>query len=410
MTKVFHFYPMFFYGFISFLNFIEGGFIFPSEQRLTMDWSATTATKLHMQSTENPIDSFHMEKSKVSIAIIGSGAVGCYYGARLWETGQYNVKFLMRGEHFLVSKKKGLNVKSIEGDIFIPPNELQAYENIEDIGKVDWVILCLKNTGIKATQYLLPPLLTKKSRVLAIMNGMVDYDIVSLLENQSLDKIEPNEMQLVSPPKLTLCAATYGGMALLCSNRIGPGHIEHSYAGKLTASLVTSSSDDSQIIASHKEAMEELWRPTRCFEFCYDDNIVRARWTKNLWNLPFNGISVAMDGITIDRVVKDEGLRRLAYNVMDETIAVANKDLMVRGYSKDYFLGQVEKDQMMTLSDNMGAYHTSTMLDFVNRKPMEVYYLFRKALERANQLSVPVPTLDTLVTQIEAKQRYYNLF
>ena len=49
-------------------------------------------------------------KKKLSIAIIGSGAVGCYYGARLWETDQYQVKFFMRGEHYHVSKQKGLNV------------------------------------------------------------------------------------------------------------------------------------------------------------------------------------------------------------------------------------------------------------------------------------------------------------
>ena len=49
-------------------------------------------------------------KKKLSVAIIGSGAVGCYYGARLWETNQYQVKFFMRGEHYQVSKQKGLNV------------------------------------------------------------------------------------------------------------------------------------------------------------------------------------------------------------------------------------------------------------------------------------------------------------
>jgi ketopantoate reductase len=64
---------------------------------------------------------------------------------------------------------------------------------------------------------------------------------------------------------------------------------------------------------------------------------------------------------------------------------------------------------MMDLSDNMGPYKTSTMLDLVNRNPMEVKYVFRKAVDRANELNVPVPTLDTLVTQIEFLQRTYNL-
>lgn len=64
---------------------------------------------------------------------------------------------------------------------------------------------------------------------------------------------------------------------------------------------------------------------------------------------------------------------------------------------------------MMDLSDNMGPYKTSTMLDLVNRKPMEVKYLFRKAVDRAYELNVTVPTLDTLVIQIEYIQRSHGL-
>ena len=64
---------------------------------------------------------------------------------------------------------------------------------------------------------------------------------------------------------------------------------------------------------------------------------------------------------------------------------------------------------MMDLSDAMGPYRTSTMLDLTNRKPMEVKYLFREAVDRANKLSVPAPTLETIVTFIEALQRFYKL-
>ena len=130
-----------------------------------------------------------------------------------------------------------------------------------------------------------------------------------------------------------------------------------------------------------------------------------------VWNLPFNGISVAMGGITIDKVVSDPSLRELAYAIMDETIAAANADLE-NLYGRDGFdpLGEVDKDQMMALSDGMGSYQTSTMLDFVNRRSMEVEYLFRKPLERAQRNGVPTPRLETLVAQIEALQREYELF
>ena len=70
--------------------------------------------------------------------------------------------------------------------------------------------------------------------------------------------------------------------------------------------------------------------------------MTRARWSKNVWNLPFNGISVAMGGITIDILVNDLGLRRLAHKIMDETIAVANMDLESRGFGPETYLGEVE--------------------------------------------------------------------
>ena len=336
---------------------------------------------------------------KQSIAIVGSGAVGCYYGARLWETQEYKVMFHMRGDHFRVSKGKGLNVTSIEGDIYIPPSDLIVFEQTSDIGHVDWVILSLKSTGIQAIPSLLSPLLNSNTRVLVIMNGLVDEDIVRFLED-----LEP-EQDLI----LTKCAAVYGGMAFLCSNRDGPGQIHHSYAGKLTASLCIASEQYNNN-DMNQQAILDLWKPTNGFEFVYDSNLIRARWSKALWNLPFNGISVAMNGITVDKIVNDPGLRKLAYLIMDETIAVANKDLLSRGCSETLLLGEVDKQAMVHLSDNMGSYKTSTMLDFTNRKPMEVQYVFRKAVDRAETLNVPVPTLNTIVTQIEALQRFYNLF
>jgi 2-dehydropantoate 2-reductase len=276
---------------------------------------------------------FLANNDKPSIAIVGSGAVGCYYGARLYETDKYNVIFHMRGDHYKASKANGLKVTSVNGDIFIPPDQLQAYDKTDDIGKVDWVIMALKSTGVDATPGLLLPLLGKNSRVLCIMNGLVDDDIVRLLEGEDDEDVEP---------RLTKCAAVYAGMALLCSNRISPGHVDHSYAGKLTASLAKSSSDDLDDIKLHKEMMQDLWEPTQGFEFVYDDNYTKARWTKNVWNLPFNGISVAMNGITVDKIVNDPGLRRLAFNIMDETIAVANKDLETRGFPPTDFLGEAE--------------------------------------------------------------------
>jgi ketopantoate reductase len=65
---------------------------------------------------------------------------------------------------------------------------------------------------------------------------------------------------------------------------------------------------------------------------------------------------------------------------------------------------------MMYLTDNMGPYKTSTMLDLIHKRPMEVKYLFRESVNIAKKLQVPVPYLETIVLQIEALQRMHHLF
>mmetsp|Transcript_29021 Transcript_29021/g.47927 ORF Transcript_29021/g.47927 Transcript_29021/m.47927 type:complete len:200 (+) Transcript_29021:113-712(+) len=199
-------------------------------------------------------------------------------------------------------------------------------------------------------------------------------------------------------------------MALLCSNRVGPGHIDHSYAGMLSGGVAASSSTDVTNPDKDRQAFEDLWKPVTKVDTAYESSLLRGRWKKNVWNLPFNGISVAMGGITIDTLVNDPGLRQLAYIIMDETIAIANEDLRQNGYDDEsWYLGEAEKKQMMDLSDAMGPYKTSTMLDLVERRPMEVEYLFRKPLERAERLGVKAPHLETLVLLIEATQKRLKL-
>ena len=116
-----------------------------------------------------------------------------------------------------------------------------------------------------------------------------------------------------------------------------------------------------------------------------------------------------MGGITVDRIVNDAGLRHLADVIMDETIAAANADLARIGQGQDSFLGDDDKKKMFDLSDGMGPYRTSTMIDLVDRNPMEARFLFRKPVERAKELGVDVPHLETIVLQIEALQRHYGL-
>src|SRR5262249_17819211 len=102
------------------------------------------------------------------VAIIGAGAVGCYYGGRLAERG-HDVHFLMRRDYDAV-RQNGLRVTSPDGDFFVEaPNVARSSE---EIGAVDWVICALKATSLADVPKLIEPCLGPETRILLIMNGL----------------------------------------------------------------------------------------------------------------------------------------------------------------------------------------------------------------------------------------------
>ncbi len=86
------------------------------------------------------------------VGVIGSGAVGLYYGARLIESGN-DVSFLCRRDADAI-RANGLKVNSFEGDMYFPANSLQIHTNPEDMGTMDWVVLALKSYSLPAAAAL----------------------------------------------------------------------------------------------------------------------------------------------------------------------------------------------------------------------------------------------------------------
>lgn len=337
------------------------------------------------------------------VAVIGTGAVGSYYGARLAEAGN-DVHFYMRNEHYEAALQQGLTVTSVDGDMRIPADQLQVYPTTESMAEAcgrtfDWVIVALKSSSLQAIPDLIYPVLTPTTRLLIIMNGMVENDLMKAMRKRFGLKDDNKP--------LPCCQTLYGGMALICCNRVAPATTDHSYFGLLTAGVASTQSTDGDV---DEAAFRNLFATTP-IDLSYDQSLLRGRWRKMLWNLPFNGISVAMGGITVDQIVHDDGLRQLAYDVIDEAIDAANTEMEhVYGKGNHEPLGILDRYAMMKLSDDMGPYKPSTYLDFVNRRPMEVKYLFREPLDRATLYNVSTPHLSTIVRQVEAFQRIYNLF
>ncbi len=143
-----------------------------------------------------------------TICIIGSGAVGGYYGARLAQQGN-RVHFLLRSEYDAV-QKNGWTIRSCDGDFTLPPGAFGAHDDPGEMPKADLVLVTLKTTANDQFDALIRPLLKEQTAILTLQNGLGNEE--RLAELFGKERI-------------------LGGMAFTCINRIGPGLIHHMAEG-----------------------------------------------------------------------------------------------------------------------------------------------------------------------------------
>ena len=139
--------------------------------------------------------------------IIGSGAIGGYYGGKLARAGQ-DVHFLFRSDYEYV-KENGLQVDSCNGSFHI---KAKAYCNTADMPQCDVVLVCLKSVNNGKLKELLPPLLHPQTLVVLIQNGIgVEQDVQQMF------------------PDVQLAA----GLAFICSAKMEQGRVNHQCYGSI---------------------------------------------------------------------------------------------------------------------------------------------------------------------------------
>jgi len=293
-------------------------------------------------------------KKTQRIAVIGAGAVGSYYGGRLAEAG-HDVRFLVRRDYRAISKS-GLNVTSPDGD-FQLERPFTATDSTE-IGTVDWVVCALKSTSIKDAQKLVRPCVGAHTRILVLMNGL---------------GLEDHFAGWFGEERI------FGGLAFTCINRGSPGNIHHLAYGTVT--LGHYKNDPAEI-----ESALTLWSGSKT-SIVSASSLLRARWEKLCWNIPFSGLCVAGGGITTDRIMSDANLRAAAKALMEEVICAGNADLAYHGEKPG-----IDRDTIINSlfqkTSTMGAYRPSTMIDFVEGNAMEIDAIFAEPLRRARELKV----------------------
>lgn len=320
--------------------------------------------------------------------IIGAGAVGSFYGSRLVQgRGDDSFTFFSPREnssHIKECREKGLTVESIAFNKQHIPHSYRTYfsSDVSDLKESDWVVIALKGTNdaFDALEQLLPRVLRKdgSSRVVAVMNGLVDQKVVEIVESASLP-----------------VASISGCAAYICANRKMAGKVTHTYLGDLKGGIVKTSSLDAEV---EVRKLADLWEGSGVAFEC--NKILPLRWQKSCWNVPFNGMCTVLN-CTTDRIAGDDTLRDECTRVMDEVFEAANADLAARGESVR--LGDGDKAQMWEHTDTMGAYAPSTLLDFRAGSELELQYMFDEIVERGEGYGVDMTKTKRMVKQLHEK-------
>lgn len=292
-------------------------------------------------------------------AIIGTGAVGGYYGGRLANAG-HDVHFLLHSDYEYV-RENGFHVESCNGSFHLPrPN---VYRSVHDMPQADVVIVALKTTRNALLAELLPPLLHPQTLVLLIQNGI---------------GLEPDVQKMF--PSLWLAA----GLAFICSAKTGPGQVSHQCYGHIN--IGNYSCPDARIMEQLIADFNASGIKTAEVEYH------EARWKKAVWNMPFNGMTVVMDAQT-DKLLQNPSTMALIRRQMLEVIGAA-RALGVQNIDDSF------ADRMIQNTLDMVPYSPSMKLDHDFHRPMEIDYLYTRAIAEAHKAGFAMPCLEMLEAQL----------
>jgi 2-dehydropantoate 2-reductase len=299
-----------------------------------------------------------------TIAIIGAGALGGYYGARLAQHG-HDIHFLLRSDYDYV-REHGLCIRSIAGDFSLTPGQLRVYNDPAAMPKVDLAVVTLKSTENHHFARLIPPLLHETTAILTLQNGL------------------GNEEDLA---KLFGAQRVLGGIAFACINRTGPGVIEHLDYGHINLGEF-----DGSARSARADAIAALFNASGVKTTVLND-LRYGRWEKLVWNIPFNGLGAMLERTTDRLIDTDQGVA-IVTAVMREVVAAAKVDGVT--------LPADLPAKMIHITRKVGAYRTSMQLDREAGRALEVEALIGRPLRIAQGAGAAAPLMELLYFALAA--------
>ena len=305
--------------------------------------------------------SHHELPAQPRIAVIGGGAISGYYGGRLAEHG-HDVHFLLRSD-FTQVRDHGLKIFSPAGDAHLT---VSCASKAEDIGPCDLIIIGVKATANDVLPSLLPPLMHEHTALLLLQNGLGGDEFLA---------------QHFGPERVL------GGLCFVCINRTAPGVIHHLAQGHIGVGEFGGP-------ARPRTRQIAEWFKSAKVGCSLEESLAAARWKKLVWNIPFNGLSVAAGGLDTASILSDPGLEKLVRDLMAEVIEGASR----LGYPLPDHLAE----GMIANTKPMQAYKTSSLLDYEAGREMEIEPIWGEPCRRAQAVGANVPRLEMLYQLLRA--------
>jgi 2-dehydropantoate 2-reductase len=294
----------------------------------------------------------------MKIAVMGAGAVGCYYGGML-ARGGHEVTLIGRSSHVAAILRDGLFLDTLSFQAHVP---LHTTTDASGVEGAKLVLCCVKSTDTEAAATAMAPCLDPDALVLSLQNGVDNADRLQVLLRQQ-----------VAP------AVVY-----VATEMAGPGHVKHHGRGELVIGPSATSAELANLFAAAGVPVQ------------ISDNVVGELWAKLVLNCAFNALS-AIAQQPYGRLFAAEGVEAVMGDVVRECLAVARGD----GVSVPDDIWQA----VQRIARTMPAQLSSTAQDLARHKQSEIDYLNGHILRRGTALGIATPVnrvLHTLVKLLEA--------
>jgi len=278
------------------------------------------------------------------VAVVGAGAVGCYYGGLLARAG-HAVTLIGRPLHVDAIQAQGLRMQTLTFDEQV---RVQASTDPSAVAGADLVLFSVKSPDTEATGRQLLPHLPPQALVLTLQNGVDNAE--------RLRTVLPQEV-----------AAT---VVYVATEMAGPGHVRHHGRGELVIEPCSRATALLPLLQQAGIAAE------------VSPDVRSALWTKLVLNCAYNPIS-AIAQLPYGRMVQGAGVPQLMDDLVAECVAVARAEGVPLA---DDLPAAVHR-----LAQTMPGQSSSTAQDLARGKPTEIDHLNGLVARRGEALGIATP-------------------